>query len=86
MISMASACVPADLAAATAKEELPSVISNFRDVLRSRGKVAEDPEILGDAGRIAVDRPTRAAVFRPRAPLLRYRAGNTSQVLQDSRN
>jgi nitrogen fixation NifU-like protein len=48
-ISMASASVLTDLAEGMAAEEFRSVIGSFREVLRSRGKVAADPEILGDA-------------------------------------
>jgi nitrogen fixation NifU-like protein len=48
-ISMASASVLTELAEGMAAEELTSVIGSFREVLRSRGKVAADPEILGDA-------------------------------------
>lgn len=48
-ISMASASVLTDLAEGLTAEELHTVIANFREVLRSRGKVAADPEILGDA-------------------------------------
>ncbi|MCU1512599.1 MAG: system NifU family Fe-S cluster assembly protein [Arthrobacter sp.] len=48
-ISMASASVLTDLAEGMATEEFRSVIGSFREVLRSRGKVAADPEILGDA-------------------------------------
>lgn len=86
LISKASPCVLADLAAAMATEKLSAGIGNFRDELRSRSKMAEDLEVLGDAGQVAVDSLTRVAVFRPRAPLLRHRAGNTSHVLLDSRN
>ena len=48
-ISMASASVLSDLGEGMSVEELHSVIDNFREVLRSRGKVQADPEILGDA-------------------------------------
>lgn len=48
-ISMASASVLTDLAEGMSPEELRTVIDSFREVLRSRGKVAADPEILGDA-------------------------------------
>lgn len=48
-ISMASASVLTDLAEGLAAEELRAVIGSFREVLRSRGKVAADPEILGEA-------------------------------------
>lgn len=48
-ISMASASVLSDMAEGMTVEELRSVIGTFREVLRSRGKIAADPEILGDA-------------------------------------
>lgn len=48
-ISMASASVLTDLAEGLTVEELRTVIESFREVLRSRGKVAADPDILGDA-------------------------------------
>ena len=48
-ISMASASVLAELAEGMDVDSLTAVIDNFREVLRSRGKVAADPEILGDA-------------------------------------
>ncbi|MEE2521664.1 SUF system NifU family Fe-S cluster assembly protein [Pseudarthrobacter sp. J75] len=48
-ISMASASVLSDLAEGMSVEELRGVIGTFRDVLRSRGKIAADPEVLGDA-------------------------------------
>ena len=48
-ISMASASVLTDLAEGLTAAELQTVIGSFREVLRSRGKVAADPEVLGDA-------------------------------------
>jgi nitrogen fixation NifU-like protein len=48
-ISMASASVLAELAEGMDVGSFTVVIGNFRDVLRSRGKLAADPEILGDA-------------------------------------
>ncbi|WP_426939391.1 Fe-S cluster assembly sulfur transfer protein SufU [Pseudarthrobacter sp. S3] len=48
-ISMASASVLSELAEGMTVDELRAVIGNFREVLRSRGKVHADPEILGDA-------------------------------------
>src|SRR5450830_587567 len=48
-ISMASASVLTDLAEDLETEGLQRMIDSFRTVLRSRGKVAADPEILGDA-------------------------------------
>ena len=46
---MASASVLAELAEGMDVGSFTAVIDNFRDVLRSRGKLAADPEILGDA-------------------------------------
>jgi len=48
-ISMASASVLTDLAEGMTVAELHEVIDSFREVLRSRGKVHADPELLGDA-------------------------------------
>ena len=48
-ISMASASVLTDLAEGMTIAELHEVIDSFREVLRSRGKVHADPELLGDA-------------------------------------
>ncbi|MFC0457289.1 Fe-S cluster assembly sulfur transfer protein SufU [Arthrobacter liuii] len=48
-ISMASASVLTDLAQGMTVAELHEVIDSFREVLRSRGKVHADPELLGDA-------------------------------------
>jgi nitrogen fixation NifU-like protein len=46
---MASASVLSELAEGLSVAELHTVIDNFREVLRSRGKIHADPEILGDA-------------------------------------
>lgn len=48
-ISMASASVLTDLAEGIDTEELRQLIEVFREMLRSRGKIAADPEVLGDA-------------------------------------
>jgi len=48
-ISMASASVLSELAPGLTVAELHQVIESFREVLRSRGKVQADPELLGDA-------------------------------------
>jgi nitrogen fixation protein NifU and related proteins len=48
-ISMASASVLTDLAEGMTVAELHEVIDSFREVLRSRGKIPADPELLGDA-------------------------------------
>lgn len=48
-ISMASASVLSELAQGLTVAEAHEVIDSFREVLRSRGKVPADPELLGDA-------------------------------------
>ncbi|NUT70770.1 Fe-S cluster assembly sulfur transfer protein SufU [Pseudarthrobacter sp. C4D7] len=48
-ISMASASVLSELAQGMTVAELHEAIDSFREVLRSRGKVHADPELLGDA-------------------------------------
>lgn len=48
-ISMASASVLTDLAAGLPREEIMALVDNFREVMRSRGTVEADEEILGDA-------------------------------------
>jgi nitrogen fixation NifU-like protein len=48
-ISMAAASVLTELAEGTEVEQLRGLIENFRTVLRSRGTVSADPEVLGDA-------------------------------------
>ncbi|GAB4099092.1 Fe-S cluster assembly sulfur transfer protein SufU [Sinomonas halotolerans] len=48
-ISMASASVLHGLAEGAPLAEFDEVVAAFRDMLRSRGSVAGDPEVLGDA-------------------------------------
>ncbi|WP_406633258.1 Fe-S cluster assembly sulfur transfer protein SufU [Pseudarthrobacter quantipunctorum] len=48
-ISMASASVLSEMAEGMTVAELHKAIDSFREVLRSRGKVAADPDLLGDA-------------------------------------
>ncbi|NYD79172.1 Fe-S cluster assembly sulfur transfer protein SufU [Arthrobacter cupressi] len=48
-ISMASASVLTDLAEGIDTEELRQLIETFREMLRSRGTITADPEVLGDA-------------------------------------
>ena len=48
-ISMASASVLSDLAAGLPKDEVQGLVENFREVMRSRGTVEADEEVLGDA-------------------------------------
>lgn len=48
-ISMASASVLTDLAAGMPRDEIMVLVDNFREVMRSRGTVEADEEVLGDA-------------------------------------
>ena len=48
-ISMASASVLHGLAEGTGLEDFDALVAAFRDMLRSRGAVEADPEVLGDA-------------------------------------
>ena len=48
-ISMASASVLTDLAAGMSRDEVMALVDNFREVMRSRGTVEADEEVLGDA-------------------------------------
>ena len=48
-ISMASASVLTDLAAGLSRDEVMDLVENFREVMRSRGTVEADEEVLGDA-------------------------------------
>ncbi|QTG79510.1 Fe-S cluster assembly sulfur transfer protein SufU [Arthrobacter crystallopoietes] len=48
-ISMASASVLSDMALSMERSELIKLIDQFREVMRSRGSIAVDEEILGDA-------------------------------------
>lgn len=48
-ISMASASVLTDLAKDVERDELLSLVDAFREVMRSRGTVQADEEVLGDA-------------------------------------
>jgi nitrogen fixation NifU-like protein len=52
-ISMASASVLVDLAGDARREELLALVENFRTVMRSRGTVAADEEVLGDAAALS---------------------------------
>ena len=48
-ISMASASVLTDLAAGLPRDEIMALVDTFREVMRSRGTVEADEEVLGDA-------------------------------------
>lgn len=52
-ISMAAASVLAETAPGMSLTELDRMIEHFREMLRSRGRVAPDEEILGDAAAFA---------------------------------
>ncbi|MSR98688.1 SUF system NifU family Fe-S cluster assembly protein [Arthrobacter sp. BL-252-APC-1A] len=52
-ISMASASVLTDLAGGRDKGEVKQLVSTFRDLLRSRGTMEPDEEVLGDAAAFA---------------------------------
>ncbi|MFI7482144.1 Fe-S cluster assembly sulfur transfer protein SufU [Kocuria sp. M1R5S2] len=52
-ISMAAASVLAETAGGLTRGELQSQIDAFRELLRSRGTVAPDEEVLGDAAAFA---------------------------------
>lgn len=52
-ISMAAASVVAETAPGMSLPELATMIEHFRDMLRSRGRVTPDEEILGDAAAFA---------------------------------
>lgn len=48
-ISMASASILSDMAQGMDRDELLKLVDNFREVMRSRGTIPADEEILGDA-------------------------------------
>ena len=52
---MASASVLTDLAAGMPRDEIMALVDNFRDVMRSRGTVEADEEVLGDAAAFSGD-------------------------------
>ena len=52
-ISMAAASVLAETAPGMTRAELRELIAQFRDLLRSRGTVVPDEEVLGDAAAFA---------------------------------
>lgn len=52
-ISMASASVLADTMAGLTVGEAESLVTTFRDLLRSRGTIEPDEEVLGDAAAFA---------------------------------
>lgn len=52
-ISMASASILSDMVVGLNRAEVATLIENFREVMRSRGKVVADEEILGDAAALS---------------------------------
>ncbi|GAB3669577.1 SUF system NifU family Fe-S cluster assembly protein [Zhihengliuella somnathii] len=52
-ISMASASVLTELADGVTRDELVALIDQFREVMRSRGSVEPDEEVLGDGAAFA---------------------------------
>ena len=52
-ISMASASILSEMAGGMAPDELQAIIEEFRTVMRSRGKIAADEEVLGDAAALS---------------------------------
>lgn len=52
-ISMASASLLTDLAVGESPAEFIKMADHFREVMRSRGKIAADEELLGDAAALS---------------------------------
>ncbi|MFC8302312.1 Fe-S cluster assembly sulfur transfer protein SufU [Specibacter sp. NPDC057265] len=52
-ISMASASILSDMVVGVDRNEVQSLIDRFREVMRSRGKLAADEEVLGDAAALS---------------------------------
>ncbi|WP_298253415.1 Fe-S cluster assembly sulfur transfer protein SufU [uncultured Arthrobacter sp.] len=52
-ISMASASVLTELVQGLPRDEVISLVDSFREVLRSRGRIEADEEVLGDAAAFA---------------------------------
>ncbi|MEO8219686.1 MAG: Fe-S cluster assembly sulfur transfer protein SufU [Specibacter sp.] len=52
-ISMASASILSEMVVGLGREEVHSLIESFREVMRSRGKLQADEEILGDAAALS---------------------------------
>ncbi|TYC99000.1 SUF system NifU family Fe-S cluster assembly protein [Arthrobacter echini] len=52
-ISMASASVLTELVQGLPRDEVISLVDTFREVLRSRGRIEADEEVLGDAAAFA---------------------------------
>lgn len=52
-ISMASASILSEMSEGVSPEELEGMIGHFRELMRSRGRLEPDEEILGDAAALA---------------------------------
>jgi nitrogen fixation NifU-like protein len=52
-ISMASASILSELSEGASPDELSEMIDHFRELMRSRGRLEPDEEILGDAAALA---------------------------------
>ncbi len=52
-ISMAAASVLSEMAPGLTTTELQALVDDFREMLRSRGKIEPDEEVLGDAAAFA---------------------------------
>lgn len=52
-ISMASASVMTDLLKGVPRDEAISLVDAFREVMRSRGRIEADEEVLGDAAALS---------------------------------
>lgn len=52
-ISMASASVMTDLVEGLPRDEVIALVDAFRDVMRSRGRLEADEEVLGDAAALS---------------------------------
>ena len=50
---MASASILSDMVVGLNRAEVDALMSNFREVMRSRGKIQADEEILGDAAALS---------------------------------
>lgn len=52
-ISMASASILSDMVVGLGRDEVQQLIDSFREVMRSRGKLEADEEVLGDAAALS---------------------------------
>lgn len=52
-ISMASASILSDMVVGLGRDQVQSLIDSFREVMRSRGKLEADEEVLGDAAALS---------------------------------